>query len=151
MIALLQRVKEASVDVGFKTTGAIGSGLVVFLGVKKEDDSDEARYLAKKVANMRIFNDSEGKMNLSLIDIKSECLVVSQFTLHADERKGRRPSYIDAAEPELAENLYNIFIEEVSNNGINVASGVFGAMMEVHLINDGPVTIIAKSKNEYGR
>jgi len=151
MIALIQRVKTAKAVVYGKITGSINEGLVVLLGIKNKDDEDEARFLAKKVVNMRIFNDREGKMNLSLIDIKGECLVVSQFTLHANERKGRRPSFINAAKPELAEKLYNVFIKEISNNNIKVASGVFGAMMEVHLINNGPVTIIAKSKNEYGR
>ncbi|MGQ9705405.1 MAG: D-aminoacyl-tRNA deacylase [bacterium] len=151
MIALIQRVKEARVIVCGRINSEISYGLVVLLGVKNEDDENEARFLAKKVVNMRIFNNIEGKMNLSLIDIKGECLVVSQFTLHADERKGRRPSFIKAGKPELAEHLYNIFIEEVASNGIKVAGGVFGAMMEVHLINDGPVTIIAKSKNEYER
>jgi len=150
MIALIQRVNNASVVVNGNTVASINTGLLVLLGIKNEDTDEDAKYLANKVVNMRIFNDNEGKMNLSLLDIKGECLVVSQFTLHADERKGRRPSFIKAAPPDKAENLYNIFVNEISQYGINAEKGIFGATMEIHLVNNGPVTIIARSKNEYG-
>lgn len=150
MIALIQRVNNASVVVNGNTVASINTGLLVLLGIKNDDTDEDAKYLANKVVNMRIFNDNEGKMNLSLLDIKGECLVVSQFTLHADERKGRRPSFIKAAPPDKAEKLYNIFVNEISQYGINAEKGIFGATMEIHLVNNGPVTIIARSKNEYG-
>lgn len=149
MIALIQRVSDASVSIEGEMVGEIGCGLCVLLGIKEGDDEDEARYLAKKVTNMRIFNDEEGKMNLSLLDVGGEALVVSQFTLHADERKGRRPSFIKSARPQVALPLYELFIEELRNQGVHTEAGEFGAMMDVKLCNTGPVTIITRSKNEY--
>jgi D-tyrosyl-tRNA(Tyr) deacylase len=149
MIALIQRVSRASVLIKGGVAGEIGDGLCILLGIKEGDDEEEVRYLAGKVANMRIFNDDDGKMNLSVLDVGGSALVVSQFTLHADERKGRRPSFIKSAKPEVAIPLYELFIDELKKSGIHTESGEFGAMMEVELINSGPVTIIAKSKNEY--
>jgi D-tyrosyl-tRNA(Tyr) deacylase len=151
MLALIQRVLEASVSVDSGIVSAVDRGLLVFLGVKQEDNENEARYLAAKCANLRIFNDENGKMNISLLDTGFSALVVSQFTLHADTRHGNRPSFTGSAEPALAEELYKIFIEEMKYLvGFNrVAEGKFGAMMKIKLINDGPVTITLKSKNEY--
>ncbi len=151
MRALIQRVSRARVTVAGAETGAIGPGLLVFLGVRQGDNDDEARYLAARVAAARLFNDDDGKMNLSLADTGGSVLVVSQFTLHADTRKGNRPSYMLAAEPVLAERLYELFVEELRTllSPERVATGQFRAMMEVELVNDGPVTITIKSKNEY--
>ncbi|MBI5647240.1 MAG: D-tyrosyl-tRNA(Tyr) deacylase [Ignavibacteriae bacterium] len=151
MRALIQRVSRARVTVAGAETGAIGPGLLVFLGVRQGDNDDEARYLAARVAAARLFNDDDGKMNLSLADTGGSVLVVSQFTLHADTRKGNRPSYVLAAEPVLAERLYELFVEELRAllSPERVATGQFRAMMEVELVNDGPVTITIKSKNEY--
>jgi D-aminoacyl-tRNA deacylase len=150
MIALVQRVLEASVVADSQLVNIINSGLLILLGVNTGDSENEAKYLAGKTANLRIFGDENQKMNLSLLDTGYEILVVSQFTLHADTRHGNRPSFTDAAEPEKAENLYKSYIEECGKlMGTNkVKEGKFGAMMKVKLINDGPVTIILKSKNE---
>lgn len=141
MRALVQRVAKASVVVDGVSVGAIGAGLLVFLGIKEGDTSREAKWLAEKVANLRIFSDLEGKFNLSLIEEKGQVLVVSQFTLYGDSEKGRRPSFIQAAPPEVAQPLYVYFIEVIQKKGISVAQGVFGAKMEVSLVNDGPVTL----------
>ncbi len=151
MLALVQRVLEASVSVDSEIVGAINDGFLVFLGIKQDDNENEAKYLAAKTANLRVFNDAEGKMNLSLLDKGFGALVVSQFTLHADTKHGNRPSFADAAEPKHAEELYNIFIDEMKYlvGFDKVAEGKFGAMMKIKLINDGPVTITLKSKNEY--
>ena len=151
MIALIQRVLEASAAVDSEVVGAIDKGILILLGVRKDDNEEEAKYLAAKAANLRIFNDENGKMNVSLLDTDGNALVVSQFTLHADTRHGNRPSFIDAAESEQAEHLYRIFIDELKYTiGFHrVAEGKFGAMMKIKLINDGPVTITLKSKNEY--
>ncbi|MDX1438393.1 MAG: D-aminoacyl-tRNA deacylase [Rubricoccaceae bacterium] len=149
MIALVQRVKEASVTVDGKMVGAIGPGLLLLLGVHTDDTDAEADWLAGKVSRLRVFKDPEGKMNYSLLDTGGEALVVSQFTLYGDARKGNRPSYINAAAPEKAESLYVHFAKTLS--GLlqkPVPTGVFGAMMDVHLVNDGPVTLwIEKSPN----
>lgn len=126
-------------------TGSIGPGLLVLLGVHREDTAADARYLAAKVANLRIFRDTAEKMNLSLLDIGAAALVVSQFTLYGDTRRGRRPSYDDAAPPELARSLYERFVEELRNLRVAVECGVFQAHMNVHLVNDGPVTLICDS------
>jgi D-aminoacyl-tRNA deacylase len=151
MLAVVQRVTEASVTVDTGITGSIGRGLLVFLGVKNGDDVSEAKHLASKIVNLRIFADENNKMNLSLIDTGFDLLVISQFTLHADTRHGNRPSFTDSAEPKQAEHLYNYFINECKNllGTKRVYEGKFGAMMKVRLINDGPVTISLKSKNEY--
>lgn len=151
MLALIQRVSEASVAIGSEITGEIRNGLLVFIGVKNEDDENEARYLAAKTINLRIFNDENGKMNLSLLDVNGELLAVSQFTLHADTKHGNRPSFTDAAPQPKAEELYKYFADECRSliGHHRVAEGRFGAMMNVKLINSGPVTIMLKSKNEY--
>jgi D-tyrosyl-tRNA(Tyr) deacylase len=151
MLALIQRVLDASVSVESEIKGIITNGLLVFLGVSQNDEEVEAKYLASKVLNCRIFNDNEGKMNLSLLDKEYEILVISQFTLHAETRHGNRPSFTEAAEPKKAEQLYNYFITELKSvlGPRRVQEGVFGAMMKVKLLNDGPVTILLKSKNEF--
>jgi len=151
MIALIQRVLEASVAVESELLGKIEHGFLIFLGVKQDDNEDEARYLAAKTANLRVFNDSDNKMNLSLLDTGFGALVISQFTLHADTKHGNRPSFTEAAEPKKAEELYGVFIKELKSliGSSNVEEGKFGAMMKIKLINDGPVTISLKSKNEY--
>jgi D-tyrosyl-tRNA(Tyr) deacylase len=141
MRAVIQRVTEASVDVNGKTVGAIGRGLLVLLGVGPDDGPEEAAYLARKIVGLRIFEDSAGKMNLALDEIDGEVLVVSQFTLYGDMRKGRRPSFTDAAPPEQAERLYGEFCRLVELEGVRVARGVFQAHMAVALVNDGPVTL----------
>jgi len=146
MRAVIQRVTSSSVTVDNKLISSIGPGLLIFLGVTHSDEPSDAEYLADKVANLRIFEDSDGKMNRSLIDVGGEILVVSQFTLYADCRKGRRPSFIEAASPEKAENLYDFFTEQIRTKGIQTQSGRFRAMMDVTLVNDGPVTIIIESK-----
>src|SRR5689334_4264296 len=141
MRALLQRVSHASVTVDKQIVGQIGQGLLVLLGVGQDDSEAQVKTLADKIVHLRIFEDDEGKMNRSLLDIGGEVLVVSQFTLYADIRKGRRPSFTDAAPPAIAEPLVERFQEAIAAHGIKVAGGVFGAMMEVELINQGPVTI----------
>ena len=141
MRALVQRVSEASVLVDSSTVGQIQKGLLIFLGIRQDDTEAQAEQLATKIALLRIFPDSDGKMNLSLRDISGEMLIVSQFTLYGDIRKGNRPSYLDAAKPEKALALYECFIEKCRRKGFPVATGVFQAHMEVRLINDGPVTI----------
>lgn len=146
MRAVIQRVTEARVDVAGQTVGEIGAGLLVLLGVARDDTTDDAQYLVEKIPNLRIFDDTSGKMNLSLLDIHGSMLVVSQFTLYGDVRRGRRPSYSDAAEPEKANQLYEYFVERVRSNGIKVETGTFQAMMKVRLINDGPVTILLDSR-----
>lgn len=146
MIALLQRVTSGKVSVNNIITGRIGSGLVIFLGVFDYDDQSDADYLTEKISVFRIFNDKNEKMNLSLLDTGGSALVVSQFTLCADWKKGRRPSFKHAAEPEKGESLYNYFIKELKSKGVSVESGQFGAMMEVSLVNDGPVTFVLDSR-----
>ena len=142
MKALIQRVSQASVVVNHHTVGEIQGGLLVFLGVQPEDSEDLAAKLAKKVLGYRVFGDSEGKMNLSVADINAQVLVVSQFTLAADTKKGMRPSFTSAAKPDLAENLYECFVQHVKNTGLTTATGQFGADMQVSLVNDGPVTFM---------
>ncbi|HMQ81014.1 MAG TPA: D-aminoacyl-tRNA deacylase [Ignavibacteria bacterium] len=151
MIALIQRVTECSVTVGAELIDSIRGGMLVLLGVKDGDTETDAAYLAAKTVNLRIFHDENGKMNLSLLDTAQDIMIVSQFTLHADTRHGNRPSFTDAAEPKIAEELYEYFIQEVKNliGNDKVHNGVFGAMMKVKLVNDGPVTITLRSKNDY--
>ncbi len=146
MRALIQRVSRAQVTVDKELVGSIGLGLLVLLGVAQTDTQIDANYLVEKIANLRIFPDVNNKMNLSLVDLKGELLVVSQFTLFGDCRRGRRPSYSDAALPEQAEALYNYFVDLALQSGIKVQTGKFQAMMDVELVNDGPVTILLDSK-----
>lgn len=147
MKAVLQRVKRAKVSVSGDITGEIGIGVLVLLGVSISDTESDARFLTDKIVNLRIFGDYEGKMNLSLLDISGSMLVVSQFTLYADTRKGRRPSYIYAAAPDKANELYEYFVAEARRVVTNVQTGRFQAMMDVELVNDGPVTIILETPN----
>lgn len=142
MRAVIQRVTSASVSIGGSVVSEIGQGVVVLLGVGQNDSEDDALRLAEKIVNLRIFEDEQGKMNLSLADINGEALVVSQFTLYADARKGRRPSFTDAAQPEKADALYKYFAGLMTKAGIVTRTGVFGADMLVNIQNDGPVTIL---------
>jgi D-tyrosyl-tRNA(Tyr) deacylase len=146
MRAVLQRVRHARVVVDGVTIGEIQQGLLVLLGVERSDTADQARWLAEKVVGLRIFNDADGKMNLDVGEVGGSVLVVSQFTLYGDCRKGRRPSFVDAAPPESAVPLYEEFVEAVKAQGIPTATGRFGAMMQVELVNDGPVTLIVERK-----
>ena len=145
MKAVLQRVSRAKVSVDGEITGAIDQGLLVLLGVGAGDSEADATFLLEKIVNLRIFNDENGKMNRSVIDVSGGLLVVSQFTLYADTRKGRRPSYIGAASPDDANRLYEFFVEAARNYIAQVETGRFQAMMDVELVNDGPVTIILDS------
>jgi len=142
MRAVIQRVSEAGVTVEGRPTGAIGKGLLVLVGIGRADTEETARALAAKIARLRIFQDTEGKMNLSVQDVGGGVLAVSQFTLLADTRKGNRPSFADAAPPETANRLYEAFCAAIADLGLPVARGIFGAHMDVRLVNDGPVTII---------
>jgi len=146
MRAVLQRVTRASVRVGGETVGEVGPGLALLLGVARDDGEEDARYLVEKVLNLRVFDDAEGRMNLSLAETGGALLVVSQFTLYGDVRRGRRPSWFDAAPPELAERLYGFFVALARQSGARVETGSFRAMMEVELVNDGPVTILLDSR-----
>jgi D-tyrosyl-tRNA(Tyr) deacylase len=147
MRAVIQRVSEAQVEVDGVVTGQIGRGLLVLLGIRKGDTSEDAEYLVDKIVGLRIFPDSAGKMNRSLAEVGGSLLIVSQFTLYGDVRKGRRPSFDLAAPPADAERLYEATVELARARGIEVATGIFQAMMAVHLVNDGPVTIICESKD----
>jgi D-aminoacyl-tRNA deacylase len=144
--AVVQRVKEASVHVDGEAVGGIGPGLVVLLGVAKGDGEPDADYLADKVLHLRVFGDEAGQMNRSVLDVGGGLLVISQFTLLGDARRGRRPSYVDAAPPEDASRLYAHFVERLRPSGLPVATGVFRAMMDVALVNEGPVTILLDSR-----
>ena len=141
MRALVQRVNKASVSVAGETTGEIGLGLLVFLGITHDDSERDADKLAAKISKLRIFNDDALKMNKSVLDVGGAALVMSQFTLYADTRKGNRPSYTSAAAPELADKLYQHFSDALRDTGLDVANGIFGADMNVELLNQGPVTI----------
>ncbi len=141
MRVLIQRVSQASVTVDQQVISKIGKGLLILLGVGHGDGEEQAQFLAEKISNLRIFEDEQGKTNLSVLDVKGEAIVVSQFTLYADARKGRRPSFIDAALPEIASPLVNRFIELLKSHGVPSQSGQFGAHMQVEIHNDGPVTI----------
>ena len=149
MRAVVQRVSHARVTVDGKVTGEIGPGLVILLGVGRTDTSGVAIAMSEKIANLRIFEDDEQKMNRSLLDVKGSALVVSQFTLYGDARGQRRPSFIAAAPPELAKTLYEQFSENLRSLGITVATGIFQAMMSVHLVNEGPVTILLDSDKRF--
>ena len=149
MRAVVQRVSRAKVTVGGEVTGEIGAGLMILLGVGREDTAAVAAALAEKAANLRIFEDENEKMNRSLLDVKGSALVVSQFTLYGDARGGRRPSFISAAPPELANTLYKEFCEALRKLGVNVATGIFQATMSVELVNEGPVTILLDSDKTF--
>ena len=149
MRACVQRVSRASVTVGGEVTGRIDRGLVVLLGVARDDTPEEARYLADKIVDLRIFKDEKGKMNRSLIDVGGQMLLISQFTLLGDCRKGRRPSFVGAAEPELAQRLYESVEAAVATRGITVATGRFREHMDVALVNDGPVTLLLDSRKRF--
>lgn len=149
MIAVIQRVKESSVEIEGEVKARIGKGLNILLGIEDADGQEDIQWLARKILNLRIFDDEAGVMNESILDQDGEILVISQFTLHASTKKGNRPSYIKAAKPDLAIPLYEQFIAELKNlSGIKVASGEFGADMKVYLINDGPVTILIDTKDK---
>lgn len=148
MRVLLQRVSEASVKIEGKINGKIGQGLLLLVGICAEDNQEDIDWLIQKMVNMRIFSDENGKMNLSVHDIHGEILVISQFTLHASTKKGNRPSFIDAARPEIAIPLYENFITQLKLSNLKVETGIFGADMKVSLVNDGPVTIWLDSKNK---
>ena len=145
MKLVIQRVKQASVAVNGREISRIGKGLLILIGISKDDDSSQIGWLAKKAVNLRIFEDEQDKMNLSLKDINGEILLVSQFTLYADCRKGRRPSFVAAEAPEKAEPLYRTFVKALIENGVPIQEGIFRKMMEVSLINDGPFTLILES------
>lgn len=147
---VVQRAKKARVVVNNQVIGAIDHGLMILVGVTHDDTDEDINYIADKLVNLRIFEDAEGKMNLSLLDVGGSILSVSQFTLYADTRKGRRPSYIDAARPEQAEKLYDRLNKVIREKGITVETGVFGAMMDVEFTNEGPVTIILESESRKG-
>ena len=149
MRAVVQRVSRANVKVEGQVTGKIGAGLMILLGVGKEDASEVAASMAEKLANLRIFEDAAGKMNLSLLEVKGSALVVSQFTLYGDARGQRRPSFITAAPPELAKKLYEEFCEALKKLGVTVGTGIFQAMMSVELVNEGPVTILIDSDKTF--
>jgi len=149
MRAVIQRVSSASVRIDKKITGQIGHGLVVLVGIHTDDTNRDLQWLADKIINLRIFNDEQGKMNISLADMGGEMLIISQFTLYGDCRKGRRPGYSNGAPPEIAEPLYLKFVEEVKNHRINVATGTFQTAMEVELVNDGPVTLMLDSEKKF--
>ena len=150
MRAVVQRVSESSVTVENRVVGQIGKGVLVLLGVARGDEPKAADYLAEKISNLRIFEDDDGRMNRSLMDIQGEMLVVSQITLLGDCRKGRRPSFIQAAPPEIADRLYLHFVAAVRGKGVRVETGQFQAMMAVKLINDGPVTLVLESPVRQG-
>ncbi|MBN2096071.1 D-tyrosyl-tRNA(Tyr) deacylase [Candidatus Peregrinibacteria bacterium] len=147
MKALIQRVKQAKVTVGGEVTGTIGKGILVLLGVAREDSEKDADYLADKITQLRIFPSETSSFDHSLEEVKGDLLVVSQFTLHGSTKKGRRPDFTASAQPELAERLYDYFIKTTRKKGFTVATGRFGAMMDVELINDGPVTLMLDSES----
>jgi D-tyrosyl-tRNA(Tyr) deacylase len=149
MRAVVQRVLDADVKVNGNIVGQINKGLLVFLGVGEDDDNTDLEYMVDKILGLRIFEDDNGKMNLSLMDTHGEILIVSQFTLYGDVRKGKRPSFSTSAHPKIAENMYNEFIEKCKEKGLKTEVGVFGAHMEVGLTNDGPVTILIDSKKTF--
>lgn len=148
MRAVIQRAKEARVRVDDEVVGEIAHGLLVFLGVEEADTKDDSDYLVRKISKLRIFEDDEDKMNLSVQDVEGDVLSISQFTLHADTKKGNRPSFTGAAKPDYADELYKMFNTSLAAKGIHVETGKFGEHMEIDFINDGPVTILIDSKNK---
>lgn len=149
MRAVVQRVSRAEVRVDDKIVGRVDKGLLIYLGVGKEDSVVDIEYMAEKVTGLRIFEDENGKMNLSVKDIGGEILAISQFTLYGDVRKGKRPSFTDSAAPDKGEELYNQFINNIQNMGVGVDKGIFGAHMMIDYVNDGPVTILLDSKKQF--
>ncbi len=149
MRTVLQRVKSATVHINGEVSGTISGGLVVLLGISSHDTIKDVRWMAEKVINLRIFDDQNGKMNMSLADINGEMLIISQFTLYGDCRKGRRPGFSTAARPETAKPLYEEFIKEVKNRQVKVATGIFQAEMEISLVNQGPVTLLLDSEKKF--
>lgn len=147
MRALIQRVKTAAVHIDGETRGKIGPGLLILLGVRSGDTDKEVEFVAGKCLNLRVFEDEGGKMNRSVLDVGGEVLVVSQFTLYGDARKGRRPSFVDAAPPEESVPLYELFVERLRQSGLRTETGEFGAMMQVELTNDGPVTLMIEKES----
>ena len=148
MRVVIQRVSEASVTIDGAIEGKIATGFMILLGIDHEDTNEDIEWLVQKIANLRVFGDEDGKMNLSILDVKGEILLISQFTLFASTKKGNRPSFIQSAKPEIAIPLYEKFIDALKENKIPVQTGKFGADMKVMLVNDGPVTIIIDSKNK---
>lgn len=149
MRAVVQRVLNANVKVDGEIVGEIENGLLVFLGIGADDDNKDLDYMVEKILGLRIFEDENHKMNLSLLDIKGEILIISQFTLYGDVRKGKRPSFTNSCQPDIAENIYNQFVTKCEDKGIRTEKGIFGADMKVELINDGPVTILIDSKKTF--
>jgi len=149
MRAVIQRVNSASVKVNEKIKGEINSGLLVFLGIGKDDEQEDADYLVNKIIELRIFEDNDGKMNLSAVDLDKGLLIISQFTLYGDCRRGKRPSFSNAAGVQKAKDLYNYFIEHIKESGLKVETGEFQAMMDVELVNNGPVTILLDSQKKF--
>lgn len=149
MRAVIQRVKSSEVAVQNEKIAAIDSGLLILLGIGREDDETDIDYLINKIINLRIFEDAEGKMNLSALNLNKSIMVVSQFTLYGDCKKGRRPSFFNAAPPDRAEQLYDTFVEEIRKQNLVVATGKFQAMMDISLVNDGPVTLLIDSEKEF--
>jgi D-tyrosyl-tRNA(Tyr) deacylase len=149
MRAVIQRVTRAKVEVGEETVGNIGAGFLVLLGVRKDDSAADVDYIADKMVNLRIFEDTEGRLNLSLLETGGEALIVSQFTLYGDARKGRRPGFSDAAGGDAARELYESVCEKVAQTGVKVERGRFAADMQVSLVNDGPVTLLLDSRREF--
>ena len=148
MKIVVQRVSKAEVKINDKIVGKANKGLLLFVGFSKEDEEEDLKYFADKILNLRIFEDISGKMNLSVSEINGDILSVSQFTLYGDIKKGRRPSFIEAAEPEKANKLYEKFNDQMKKSGLNIETGIFGGDMKVSLINDGPVTILMDSKKQ---
>ena len=148
MRVVIQRVSESSVKVDYKTVGEIANGYMLLIGIEEEDEKSDADWLVQKILNLRVFGDDEGKLNLSILDIKGEILCISQFTLIADYKKGNRPSFIKAAKPDKAIPLFEYFKEVIAKSGLKTESGIFGADMKVSLINDGPVTILMDSRTK---
>ena len=151
MIIVLQKVKEASVSVQDKVAGKIGPGVCLLVGIEKGDGKEEALYLARKIAELRVFPDNDGKMNRSLLDVRGEVLAVSQFTLAGSVKKGRRPSFDNAEDPSQAEPLFLYFVDQIKGTGLKVETGIFAASMDVSLINEGPVTFILQKKGKLSR
>ena len=147
MVAILQRVSSASIYIDKKEYNKINNGLLILIGIGKNDTEEDIKYLVNKIIGLRIFNDGDEKMNLSISDLNGEIMIVSQFTLLANTKKGLRPSFIDSAHPNIAEKLYNLFVDRIKQTDLNVKTGKFGSMMDVQLVNNGPATFILDSRN----